>query len=63
MSNIFVEKGQWLEANLVEPSKAHASTLDPATQFGDDQEVGKAAGLHLQVQLQDWVGMMDVRIS
>ena len=42
-------------AHLVEPPKAHAATLDPAPKLGDDQEVGEAAGLHLQVLLHDVV--------
>ena len=44
-------ESDWLGTNLVEPSKAHTSTLDPAAQLWDDKEVGKAAGLHLKVQV------------
>ena len=41
--------------HLVEPAQPHAASLDAAAKLGDNQEVGKAAGLHLQVQLQDEV--------
>ena len=51
-----MKSSEWLGGDLVEPSKAHAPALDATAKLGHDQEVGKAAGLHLQVPLQDEVG-------